>query len=409
MGEKKGPTAMPVLNAGSVGAVDDTLRRLEAELQSLRGQLSELRFENEGLAGEVLNSYEQLNLIFGFSQSIISITAPNDIERMLARQTADALAPADVYVLQSTGTRVWADEHTNPAFDSVANLERAAQMSIEETRRERQARVVKVGEMEMLLCPASRLDDKTDLIIACRDASNSFKTGEIAVVEALVGFASQIISNSDLHERLARMSIDTTRALVAAIDKKDQYTSGHSERVGLLTRLTAAELGVPAADLRVYEWAGLLHDVGKIGVPEQILTKPGKLTDEEFAIIKKHPEMGYEILQPIASLKNILDGVLYHHENPDGTGYPSGLAGHDIPLVARVIHVVDVFDALSSNRSYRRAFSLEESLTMLRRDAGAKLDAAIVTAFITALERFEHEQPNEYQSMFERLRRGPWL
>lgn len=374
-------------------AVDPLGQRLLMELESLRAQVNELRFENEGLAVEVLNGYEQLNLIFGFSQSIVSVTTTIDVERALARQAAEALAPAEVYLSQAGGTRIWPDEKGRPSEEGLAAVEESIAAAISATRRERRSRVVRCGDQEILLCPAPRLGDKTDLIIARRDAENSFKTGEIAVTEALVGFGSQILNNNDLHAQLTRMSMDTTRALVAAIDKKDQYTSGHSERVGLFTRLTAAELGISGPELRLFEWAGLLHDVGKIGVPENILTKPGALSETEFAIIKRHPEMGYEILQPISSFQNILDGVLYHHENPDGSGYPRGIKGDDIPLVARVIHVVDVFDALSSNRSYRRAFTVSESIDLLRRDAGAKLDARCVDAFLTALQRYQEEAP----------------
>jgi putative two-component system response regulator len=182
---------------------------------------------------------------------------------------------------------------------------------------------------------------------------------------------------------------------VAAIDKKDRYTSGHSERVGYLAKLIGRQMGIPANELQVLEMSGLLHDVGKIGVPEGILRKPGKLTKEEYDIIKSHPRMGHEILTPIASFGGVLDGVLYHHENPDGSGYPDGLGNDEIPLFARIIHVVDVFDALTSTRSYRVAFSPEQAYEILREEAGTKLDAEVVAVFLEMVSALQATSPDE--------------
>jgi len=216
----------------------------------------------------------------------------------------------------------------------------------------------------------------------------------------------QLLNNAELHSRLRRMSVETTRALVAAIDKKDHYTCGHSERVGLLARLTGEQLGLPEPELQTLEWAGLLHDVGKIGVPEEVLTKPGRLNDEEWAWIRKHPTMGYEILKPIASFTGVLDAVLYHHENPDGSGYPHGLVGEQIPLFARIVHVVDVFDALSSDRSYRPAFTLEQTVDILTKEAGSKLDRQCVQAFLAALDALRTNDPERFAQLFPQACRG---
>lgn len=148
------------------------------------------------------------------------------------------------------------------------------------------------------------------------------------------------------------------------------------------------------------EWAGLLHDVGKIGIPEEILNKPGKLTDEEFAIIRKHPRMGYDILKPIASFEGVLSAVLHHHENIDGSGYPDGQTGDETPVAAKIIHVVDVFDALTSARSYRAAFSVEKACAILRSEAGTKMDAQIVAAFCRALEKARLAGPEDSPMTF---------
>ena len=202
---------------------------------------------------------------------------------------------------------------------------------------------------------------------------------------------------------LRRMSLEVTRALVAAVDKKDHYTSGHSERVGFLTRLIAERYGLRPTEVQIMEWAGLLHDIGKIGIHEEILRKPGKLTAEEFEAIKQHPRMGYEILKPIASFELVLDGVLYHHEHPDGSGYPEGRRRDEIPLVARILHVADTFDALTSTRSYRQAFTVEKAMQIIRDECGVRIDAEAAAKFFCAFEDYSRRDPDDYAARFPAL------
>jgi HD-GYP domain-containing protein (c-di-GMP phosphodiesterase class II) len=191
--------------------------------------------------------------------------------------------------------------------------------------------------------------------------------------------------------------------MVNAIDQKDQYTCGHSERVGFLSMVTGKAMGLKISQLQELEWGGLLHDVGKIGIPEKVLNKPARLTDEEFAIIKHHPARGYAVLKPIGTLKDVLDIVLHHHEVPDGTGYPKGLKGDAIPLLARIVHVVDAFDALTSDRPYRRPYSPEKAISILRQDAGTKFDSIIVEFFIEVWQHLSVEYPREHQKWFASL------
>ena len=172
------------------------------------------------------------------------------------------------------------------------------------------------------------------------------------------------------------------------------------ENPGLSAGMIGRRMGVPPDQLRVLEMSGLLHDVGKIGIPEGILLKPGKLTKEEHEIIRKHPRMGYEILTPIASFGEVLAGVLHHHENPDGSGYPDGLAGEQIPLFARILHVADVFDALTSTRSYRVAFSPGQACEILCREAGAKLDGEVVAVFLEMIPGLRANPPEPLAAIF---------
>ena len=190
------------------------------------------------------------------------------------------------------------------------------------------------------------------------------------------------------HENLARFAeqhalfLGTVKALTAAIDAKDRYTFGHSERVACLAAHMARAMRLSAEEVEDYHIAGLVHDVGKIGVPEQILCKPAKLTDAEFEQIKRHPRIGYQILKDIPRLTDILPGVLHHHERWDGRGYPDGLQGENIPVIARVLSLADSFDAMSSSRAYRAALPREQVLAEVQRCAGIQFDPELADIFV---------------------------
>lgn len=186
-------------------------------------------------------------------------------------------------------------------------------------------------------------------------------------------------------ERAAHRS--TIRALVQAVDIKDRYTRGHSERVGRASVMIARELGLPEDRMEVLRFAGILHDVGKLGVPTRLLRKEGPLTPEERRIIELHPEYGHEIVRGIGFLGEARDAILHHHERLDGRGYPYGLKGHQIPECARVVAVADAFDAMTSTRSYRRARPVPVAVAELRKCAGAQFDPRMVHALAAALER----------------------
>ncbi|MEU6217114.1 HD domain-containing phosphohydrolase [Streptomyces sp. NPDC047022] len=186
-------------------------------------------------------------------------------------------------------------------------------------------------------------------------------------------------------ERAAHQA--TIRALVQAVDIKDGYTRGHSERVGEASVMIARELGMDAERIEVLRFAGILHDVGKLGVPTRLLRKDGPLTPEERRIIELHPEYGHEMVRGIGFLGEARSAILHHHERLDGSGYPYGLVGAQIPEFARVVAVADAFDAMTSTRSYRRARPVEAALTELERCAGAQFDPAMVHALARALAR----------------------
>ena len=186
-------------------------------------------------------------------------------------------------------------------------------------------------------------------------------------------------------ERAAHQA--TIRALVQAVDIKDRYTRGHSERVGRASVLIARELGMADDRLEVLRFAGILHDVGKLGVPTRLLRKEGPLTPEERRVIELHPEYGHEMVRGIGFLREARAAILHHHERLDGRGYPYGLAGSQIPEFARVVAVADAFDAMTSTRSYRRARPVQAAVDELKRCAGSQFDARMVGALARALDR----------------------
>jgi HD superfamily phosphohydrolase YqeK len=194
----------------------------------------------------------------------------------------------------------------------------------------------------------------------------------------------------------------TLAALCQAVETKDFYTRGHSDRVSRGAGMIARQIKMPPNRIEAVRFAGMLHDVGKLGVPTKVLQKDGALTEEEYAAIQLHPMRGLEIVGEIGFLNEALTGIMHHHERMDGRGYPMGFAGDEIPLFAKIIAVADAFDSMTSTRSYRKAREIDEAVAELRKSAGTQFDPKIVDTFVSALDREgwkgqEPAQPREYE------------
>jgi hypothetical protein len=185
----------------------------------------------------------------------------------------------------------------------------------------------------------------------------------------------------------------TVSALCQAVETKDFYTRGHSDRVSRGSVMIAREIGMHGERVEALRYAGMLHDVGKLGVPTKVLQKTGKLTEEEYAAIQLHPMRGLDIVREIGFLDEALAGIMHHHERIDGRGYPMGLAGDEIPEFARVLAVADAFDSMTSTRSYRGARPVHQAIAELRKWSGTQFDPAFVDAFVAAIKREGWQQP----------------
>lgn len=190
-------------------------------------------------------------------------------------------------------------------------------------------------------------------------------------------------SKTQILQDLSELFYKTIKSIAQALDAKDEYTHGHSIRVTLYSLALAKTLNLSDDLLEEIETTGLLHDIGKIAIPEKILLKPGKLTDDEYEIIKKHPELGKRLVGGIGKLKLISNWLKYHHERYDGQGYPEGLVGEQIPISSRIIAIADTYDAMTSSRSYRRALSHQEAISEINRCSGTQFDPELARLFVS--------------------------
>lgn len=219
---------------------------------------------------------------------------------------------------------------------------------------------------------------------------NRFSEGQRKLLALLGGRAAASVDNIRLFENLQATFRETIQGFARALEAMDRYTAGHSDRVTRLARMIALEMDLPLEEVEAITQAALMHDIGKIGCQAN-LNKPGKLSAEEYEIFKAHPTFGRQILEPISFLRPIVPGVVSHHERWDGSGYPQGLKGEEIPLAGRILAVADTYDAMTSNRAYRKALSHDVTMTEIRRCAHTQFDPAVVQAFERAIERYRKE------------------
>ena len=235
----------------------------------------------------------------------------------------------------------------------------------------------------VLCVPVTVADVGAGAITAIRRCGKErFFMGDVKLISALARQVAIVIRNARLFSEVRSLFLNLVKSLISIVEAKHKYTRGHSERVHKISCFLGKHLGLRRHALEVLHWASLFHDVGKISVPDAILNKPGKLTEEEFDSIKQHPVVGYNVLSHIEQLREALPGIRHHHEKLDGSGYPDGLKGDEIPLTAKIIAVADVYDALTSSRSYRPAMSVDKALAILHEGDGNHFDPRVLGVFV---------------------------
>ena len=219
-----------------------------------------------------------------------------------------------------------------------------------------------------------------------KKSGTEFTEDELFLLENLSSQVAIAIENSRLHKDAERAYFDTITALATAVDSRDKYTIGHSKQVAKYAVALGAKMGLPASEIDLLNAAALLHDIGKIGMPDSLLTNTDELTEEEKEIVFRHPVVGENILKPVESLAKLCPIVKYHHERYDGKGYPDRLKEENIPLLARVMMLVDSYEAMCSDRSYQKGKSVVASIAEMKRCAGTQFDPLCVRVFVEYLE-----------------------
>ena len=415
------------LHTGDKDAVTAALGRFDA----LDAALSRILAEHSGMAEELLRVYEQLGIVFDVTRTLPTVREEHEVVRLFLEN----LRPTHPGALV---TAVEFDDDGRPTIPGgEGEFAPWVREALAKCRDERRVVVAQRPTCERLTetLPCQSCDGEQGASsffrVMCGPiyagdtfvcalllgqhpeqradggpaVAGAFDASDMLLLDSLDMFCGDLIRNFRLLGEVRQLSIDMVRVLVSAIEQKDEYTSGHSTRVGHFAKLLGTELGLDQATLQMLEWSALLHDIGKIGIRDQVLKKPGKLTEEEFEHIKEHPVRSCKVVREVPQLAEALHGVAYHHEHWDGSGYPEGLAGEQIPLPARIIQVADVFDALTSTRSYRKAFQWTKALEILQQEAGTTVDPNLCATFCRLIRRIASQQPELLEQIMS-VRRG---
>ncbi|MGA1870125.1 MAG: GAF and HD-GYP domain-containing protein [bacterium] len=358
------------------------------------------------LTEELACRYDELNLFYKLGDWLKGIKEIEESIQLLIEKIADTLDVDNGFIsLPENGIYIltgifeeWKDEQQKQAylrrlgsgFMKHFSTHREEIVLYDKNHKSKNKKLAQYFPRAMnLIAVPIRIDDQLEGTLGAffKDISHKkqFTTSDVMLLNSMSKVISILLKNNELYLNLKSLLVNMVKCFVSAIEAKDYYTRGHSERVNYISMLIADRMNLPQNLRESINWTSILHDIGKIGIPESILTKRGALTRKEYAKIKEHPQRGYIILKPIQSQFS-LDGVLYHQENYDGSGYPNGLKGEEIPLSARIIAVADTYDAITSQRAYRNNRSHQEAIAEIKRVAGKQLDPEIVRIFIKLIE-----------------------
>ena len=359
-------------------------------IKELKESINNLEVINEGLR----HSFEELTTLY---RLVDIITETKTLERVL-----NSLLDLTAEIIDCRGAVLFlADEQTgemDPVIKRNISKKMDYKINLQEKKKViewalQKGKTIATPDVEediedsekvtFVLVPLIAHDNPIGLIDIITDSpEGSITNKDMSLLTILAKQAALSIESVRLYESMKKDQANIIRALSSLVDAKDHYTLGHSQKVSAYAVRVAEKMKLDEKETENIKYAALLHDIGKIGIPDDIIKKPSKLSDDEFKIVVQHPVIGARIIKEIASLAGMVPIILHHHERFDGKGYPNGLKGKDIPVGARIVHAADAYDTMVSARSYRDMLPSELAISELRKNAGTQFDPEIVDIFI---------------------------
>lgn len=368
-------------------------------LASLLSCLAAQELEKKALGRETLEKYKEITLLYDITEKLTASLDPVEVAQLVIAE-AKRLIDADntsvmlvneetgmLEVIASTGKELHPGEGLKLSVGISGSVVLTGRAEIVNDLHADSRFVHGAIRASSLMCAPLKIKDRViGVIYVSSEEPVQYTAEDLKLLSAIAFQAAADIENARLYDSLKETFLTTVHTLAETIEKRDPYTGGHTKRVMNYSLAIGKVLGLSEVETGKLELAAVLHDIGKIGIKDRILLKKRKLTATEFDEIKMHTIFAEEILNHIKHLRDIIPGVKYHHERYDGNGYPEKLRGNDIDIIARIIAVADAFDAMTSDRPYRKALSLNIALQELKRNAGTQFDPEVVEAFFAAYE-----------------------
>lgn len=381
---------VPVSFAGSTVAWLIASQQAELLAAALEGLIA-LEMEKKAVAADALEMYSEINLLFHLHEVVGTSLNLSEVCNSLIGEVLRLVncEVGMIFLAEEEQLRVVAGS-THHHRDSIKIGEGIVGHVFSKGEADIFNRVESdpyfAGETDypaMMCAPLKTNDARLGVMIAA--GNGPFSANDLKLMTTLASHGAIVLRNAQLYTELHELFQSTVSVLAETIEKRDPYTAGHTQRVTTYSVMTAEVLGLPEKDINDLRLSAILHDVGKIGVRDDILLKKAPLDQNEFKQMMRHTEHGADILNHSRLLRNIVDGVRFHHERFDGKGYNYGLQGYGIPLHARIIAVADAFDAMTTDRPYRPGMDVSTAIAEIRKGAGGQFDPAIVDAFLTTL------------------------
>lgn len=369
--------------------------KMTPAIAKLISYLAAQELEKKSLARETLEKYKELTVIYDITEKLAASLDPKQVSQLVIEE-AKRLIKADnisvmvldedtgmCSILAASGKEYHPKLALQPGKGIAGSIMASGKGEIINDVASDPRYIKGTIKISSLVCAPLKIKDR---VIGAINVSSvepvNYSAEDLKILSALALQAAASVENARLYDNLKETFLTAVYTLAETIEKRDPYTGGHTKRVMAYSLAIGEVLGLTNGEVERLRLAAILHDVGKIGIRDDILLKKGKLTDEEFNLIKMHTVYGQQVLNHIKYFKEIIPGVMYHHERYDGKGYPEGLQGEEIDIIARIIAVADTYDAMTTDRPYRKGLSYEVAVEELKRCAGSQFDPDVVEAFI---------------------------